>query len=99
MNQTWYGLFPVYIKSTTKRVFAIACLEKKLVSHREFCYYFKKVILKNGLFDWVIELFKLNQTWYRIFPVYIESTTKKVFAIACLEKKLVSHREFCYYFK
>ena len=42
---------------------------------------------------------KLNQTRYRVSHVYVESKTKRIFAIASLGKKLVFHTEICYYFE
>ena len=98
-NQTWYGVSPVYVESKTKRIFAIACLGKKLVFHTEICDYFKYLILKIGLFRRIKELSKWNQTLYGVSPVYVESKTKRIFAIACLGKKLVFHTEICDYFK
>ena len=41
----------------------------------------------------------MNQTWYEVSPVYIESKTKRVFDIACLGKKLVFHKEISYNFQ
>ena len=41
------------------------------------------------------ELFKLDETWYGVTPVYVESETARIFAIACLGKKLVFHMEIC----
>ena len=42
---------------------------------------------------------KLNQTWYRVSHVYLECKTEKIFAIACVGKKLVYHKEISYYFR
>ena len=50
-------------------------------------------MLKIGLFCRVKELSKPNQTRYGVSPVYPESKTKKIFAVACLGKKLVFHTE------
>ena len=36
-NQTRYGVSPLYLKSKTKRIFAIACTGKKLDFHTESC--------------------------------------------------------------
>ena len=88
---------PIYIESETKKVFAIACLGKKLVIHTEICDLFKSLILIYSIFHWVKELSKSNQTWYGVSPVYIESETKRFFAIACLGKKLVFHTEILTY--
>ena len=81
----------MYVDSKTKGIFAIACLGKKLVFHTEICYSnnFAIIVLKIGLFRRVKELSKWNQTRYGVSPVYIESKTKGIFAIACLGKKLV----------
>ena len=94
-DQTGYGVSLVYLECKTKGIFGIACLGKKLVFHTEICYYFKYIILKIGLFDRVEELSKSNETRYGVSQVYIESTTKRIFAIACLGKKLVFHTESC----
>ena len=101
-NQTRYGVSHVYVESRTKRIFAIACLEKKFVFQSEICEYFEYLISKIGLFHRVKELFKSNQTRYGVSHVYLESRTKKifakrVFAIACLEKKFVFQSEISSY--
>ena len=98
-NQTRYGVSHGYIDCKTKRIFAIAWLGKKLGLDTEIVDYFEYVIFKYSFFHRVKELFKSNQTRYVSSPVYIESKTKRIFATACLGKKLVSHTEFCYYFK
>ena len=72
-----FGVSPVYIESETKRFFAIACLAKKLVFQTENCDLFKSLVLKYSIFDRVKELSKLNQTWYGVCPVYIESEKKE----------------------
>ena len=36
----------------------------------------------------VKNLLKLNQTWYRVSHVYLECKTEKIFAIACVGKKV-----------
>ena len=77
----------MYLKSKTTIIFAIACLGKKLVFHTEICEFRKYRILKIGLFRRVKELSKSNQTRYGVSPVYLESKTKRIFAIACLGKK------------
>ena len=46
MNQTRYAVFHVYLESRTKRVFAIACLEKSSYFNRKYpvirLFYFQK---------------------------------------------------------
>ena len=79
----------MYLESRTKKIFAIACLEKKFVFQSEICEYFEYLISKIGLFHRVKELFKSNQTRYGVSRVYLESRTKRIFAIACLEKKVL----------
>ena len=78
----------MYLESRTKRIFAIACLGIKLVLQSEICEYFEYLISKIGLFHRVKELFKSNQTRYGVSRVYLESRTKRIFAIACLGKKV-----------
>ena len=75
-NQTRYGVSLVYIKSKTKRVFAIDCLGKKLVFHTEICEFREYRILKIGLFHRVKDFSKSNQTRYGVSHVYIKSKTK-----------------------
>ena len=87
----------MYLESRTKRIFAIACLGKKLVLQSEICEYFEYLISKIGLFHRVKELFKSNQTRYGVYHVYLESRTKRVFAIACLGKKFVFQSEISSY--
>ena len=87
----------MYLESRTKRIFAIASLGKKLVLQSEICEYFEYLISKIGLFHRVKELFKSNQTRYGVSRVYLESRTKRVFAIACLEKKFVFQPEISSY--
>ena len=95
LNQTGHGVYHVFIKSKTKRVFAIDCLGKKIVFHTEICEFREYRILKIGLFHRVKDLSKSNQTRYGVSHVYIKSKTKRVFAIDCLGKKLVFHTEIC----
>ena len=83
----------MYLESRTKKIFAIACLEKKLVFHTKSCEYFEYLISKIGLFHRVKELFKSNQTGYGVYHGQVESKTKRILAIACLAKK------FYYYSK
>ena len=85
----------MYLEAKTKRIFAIACLGKKLVFHTEICEFRKLRILKIGLFRRVKELSKSNQTRYGVSHVYLECKTKRIFVIACLGKKLVFHTEIC----
>ena len=98
-NQTRYGVFHVYLELRTKRIFAIACLGKKLVFHTEICEYFEYLISKIGLFHRVKELFKSNQTGFGVYTGQVDSKTKRILAIACLGKKLVFHTEICEYFE
>ena len=38
---------------------------------------------------------KLNQTRYRVSHVYLERKTKRIFAIACVGRKLAFRTEIC----
>ena len=42
-------------------------------------------------------MFKSNQTRHGVSPVYLESNTKQIFVIACLEKKFVFQSEISTY--
>ena len=85
----------MYIKSKTKRVFAIDCLGKKLVFHTEICEFREYRILKIGLFHRVKDLSKMNQTGHGVYHGYLDCKTKRIFAIACAGKKLVFRTEIC----
>ena len=61
----------MYIEPTTKRIFAIACLGKKLVFHTESCEF------RESLFYRFKKLFKSIQTRYGASPVYIELKQKE----------------------
>ena len=87
----------MYLESKTKRIFGIACLEKKLAFDTEICYYFEYFFSKIGLFDRVKELFKSNQTQYGVSPGYVECKTKRIFGIACQGKKFVLQSEISIY--
>ena len=78
-----------------KRIFAIACLGKKLDFHTGICEFRDQRISKIGLFRRVKDLSKSHQTRHRESHVYLECKTKKVFAIACLGKKLDFHTGIC----
>ena len=90
MNQTWYAVSSVYVESRIERNSAIACPWKKFGFHTSF-----PIITNNQLrnfeisfFDWVLELAKLNQTWYAVSPVYVEYRTERILAIAGLWENL-----------
>ena len=89
----------MYLESRTKRIFAIACLGKKLLLQSEISSYSLILFSKKWKFYRVKELFKSNKTRYGVSHVYLESRTKRIFAIACLGKKLVFHTEICEYFE
>ena len=55
-------------------------------------------IIKIGLFRRIKELFKSNQNRNGVYHVYLDYKTKRIFAIACVGKKLVFHTEICDYF-
>ena len=65
---------------------------------RKFAIISKKLRLLNlkiGFFHLVKDFFKSNQNRYGVYHVYLGCKTKRVFAIACLGKKLVFHMEIC----
>ena len=63
--------------------------------HTEVCDFRDKRILKIGLFDWVKELSKSNQTRQGVSPVFLGFKTKIISAKDCLGKKLGFHTEIC----
>ena len=50
---------------------------------------------KNRSFHRVKELSKSNQSRYGVSHMYLETKTKRIFGIACVEKKLVFRTEIC----
>ena len=93
MNQTRYGVSHGCLETKAERISGIACLGKKLVFHMEMCIYFEEIILKIGHFHRVKELSKVNQTRYGVSHWCLESTTVRIFVIACLEKMFVFQSE------
>ena len=71
----------------------MACLGKQVFFHAEFCEFWEKRILKVVIFHWVKRLSKSNQTWHAVSPLQVDSRTKRIFAIACLVKKVFFHTE------
>ena len=88
----------MYFKSITKKKFCHSLRRIKVgISYgnlRLFRISWDDLILDIGLFNQVKELSKSNRTWVGVFPVYLDSITKKVFAIACLGKSWVFIRKF-----
>ena len=90
LNQTRYRVSHVYLERKTKRIFALACVGRKLAFQTEICLLLFQIInFKKGLFRRVKELSKLNQTGYGVYLGCLECKTKRIFAIACLRKMLV----------
>ena len=87
----------MYLEYKTERIFGIACVGKKLDFHTEICEFRKERILKIGLFHQVKDLSKLNQTRYGVYHGHLDCKTKRVFDIACLEKKFVFRSEISTY--
>ena len=81
LNQVGCGVYHGYLDCKTKRIFAIACAGKKLVFRMEICEFREYRILKIGLFHWVKDLSKLNQTGHGVYHVFIKSKTKRVFLL------------------
>ena len=98
-NQTRHGVSTVYLESNTKRIFVIACLEKKFVFQSEISTYSLILFSKIEKFYRVKELSKWNQTRSGVSPGYLEAKTNRILAIASLGKKLVFHTESCNYFE
>ena len=98
-NHTRYGVSHVYLESKIEKNFAIARLGKKFVFQSEIQTYSLILFSKIQKFYRIKELSKSNQTRYRVSHVFVDCKTKRIFAIACLGKKLVLHTEICYYFE
>ena len=71
----------------------LAFLEKKFVFQSEISTFSLILFSKIEKFYRVKESFKSNQTRYGVSPLYVESKTKRIFAIASLGKHLVFHTE------
>ena len=98
-NHTRYGVSHVYLESKIERMFAIACLGKKFVFQSEIQTYSLILFSKLQKFHRIKELSKSNQTRYGVSHMCVDCKTKRIFAIACLGKKLVLHAGICYYFE
>ena len=92
-NQTRYGVSHVYLESKIEKIVSIACLGKKFVFQSVIQTYSLILFSKIQKFYRIKELSKSNQTWYGVSQVYLESKTKRIFAIACLGKKFVFQSE------
>ena len=92
-NQIGYGVYHGYLMCETKRIFAIACLEKKIAIHTEIFDYFQYLIFKYSIFCRAKVLFKSNQTGYGFYHGYL--VCKQNFALACLGKNLGFHTKIC----
>ena len=96
-NPTWYGVYPVYFESITKRSYA-SLSRKKLGFHTETCEFRDQRIFKTGLFHRMKELFKPNQTQY----VWSNPCLPRVWNKNCYcwpGKKWVLLTEICCYFE
>ena len=96
-TQTRYGVSHVYLERKTKRIFGIACLRKKFVFQSEISTYSLILFSKIQKLYWIKELSKSNQTRYGVSHVQLECKTKRIFGIACLEKKFVFQSEISTY--
>ena len=97
MNQIDIPDNQYYLGCYAKRMVRLTFLEKKLFFHTEILTYSLILFSKINKFHRVKELFKSNQTRYGESHSYLESKTKRSFAIACLGKKLVFHTEILTY--
>ena len=95
-NEPRYGVSHVYLERKTKRIFGIACLQKRLVFQSKISNYSVILFSKIQKFYRVKELFKSNQTRYGVSHVYLERI-KKSFGIAWLGKKFVFQSEISAY--
>ena len=82
----------MYLQSR-KKSFCYSLSRKKFVFQSEISSYSLILFSKKENFYRVKELFKSNPARYGVSRVYLESRTKRVFAIACLEKKFVFQSE------
>ena len=74
----------------SSKIKLLSKIQKSLLSN---VFFFFELVL-----DLVIELSKLNQKWYAVSHVYIESRIEEVLAIVFLWKKLGFRTEICDYF-
>ena len=96
-NQIRYVVYLVYLESTTKRFYAVACLGKSKLFVRKFAKISSKLLFlnfKTRSFSSGEGVFKSNPTWYGVYPVYFECTTKRSYA-SLSRKKLGFHTETC----
>ena len=90
--------YPMCTQSVKQKEFLVQLVQKKVrISIGNFgLFAFYKPILFSKLqkFYRVKELSKSNQTRYGVFHVYLERKTKRIFGIACLQKRSFFNRKF-----
>ena len=79
-----------HVNSKSKRVSDLACLEKKFVS-RCFCTKYANLLFSYiAFFQNVRKLFKSNETHSYSSSWHVDSKSKRISDLACIEKKFVS---------
>ena len=84
----------MYLESKTKRIFAIACLGKKLVFHTEISTFSLILFSKIYKFHQVKELFKVNQIDIPDYQYYLGCNAKRMVRLTLLEKSLYFNRKY-----
>ena len=84
-NQTRYGVSPMYLETKTNIICHRLPRKKMWFSYGNLRIS-PLVNFKDSVFHRIKELSKSNQTWYGVSPMYLESKTKRIFAIACVAK-------------
>ena len=86
--------YPTCIQSLKQKEFLLQLVqEKSSYFNRKYLTYSLILFSKIQKFYRIKELSKCNQTQYGVSHVYLESKTKRIFAIACLGKKFVFQSE------
>ena len=100
-NLTKLGMeYPMCAQIVKQKEFLLQLAqEKSQFCIRKYLTYSLILFSKKQKFYRIKELSKCNQTRYGLFHLYLESKTKRIFAIACLGKKLDFHTGICYYFE
>ena len=94
MNQIDIPDYQYHLGCDTKRMARLAFLEKKFLFQSEISTFSLILFLKIEKFRRVKELFKSNQTRYRVSPGYVESKTERIFGKACLGKNSYFNRKY-----
>ena len=99
MNQTGYEVYHGRLECETKRIFCYSLPRKKVTVSYGNLLLFQINNFKNRSFSSGQGVVQSEPNWVWSIHGCLEFKTKRLFAVACLGKRLVFHTEICYYFR